>query len=102
MLAREVRALATLKLEYILSFDVIIGLGVSGVFGVFGWLANRVWSGHRYEITNMKNTTSLQAALLQDHIEADRETHQKLLTDVGFIRGWIEGQQRGDHDHPSD
>lgn len=37
----------------------------SAVFGVMGWLANKVWRGYRHEINNMKQATASHGVALE-------------------------------------
>lgn len=37
----------------------------SAVIAVMGWLANKVWRGHRHELANMKQTTATMALVLE-------------------------------------
>jgi hypothetical protein len=36
----------------------------SAVIAAMGWLANKVWRGHRHEISNMKQATATMAVVL--------------------------------------
>lgn len=79
-----------------IELDIVGGLvtaGIGGGFAGFGWMANKIWSGYRHEINEMKSATTIVVHNLHEHVEADRVLHQQILRDVGFIRGWIEGQQ---------
>lgn len=53
------------------------------VAAVVGWLANKVWRGHRHEIAGMKNATTLNSAALA---KLDEELKAHALLDQELFR----------------
>lgn len=63
----------------------------SAVMAVMGWLANKVWRGHRHEIANMKQAAANNLAVLEkksdqteldaawDEIEKRKKIEEKLF-----------------------